>query len=263
MKFLFSTGCLYELPIEEIFHVARDAGFDGCELVVGSHFNNDRYIDRIKACTEILPVYTIHAPFVQVKAWGSKVNALKQTVELAASLGAEVVTFHPPSWLAIEINFYQWFKKTEDFQKELGLAHMFLAIENMPRMGKLRKFSHYLLSDIEYLINFGIGRNLYFTFDITHMATFEDDTIASLLRIFKTGRLKNIHISDYSNFRSHLFPGRGDLPIAKLLNTVRQVGYDGMLTLEVSPRELPKTSDLLVKMANFQLSYLKLHTGRS
>jgi sugar phosphate isomerase/epimerase len=262
MKFLFSTGCLYYLPIEDIFLYAREAGFDGCELVVDHQFDNDQYFARIRECMNTLPAYSVHAPFVKMKNWGSKVDALKRTIEIAHLLSAEIVNFHPPSWLAMEIGFYRWFKKMEDFQRELGLSDGYLAIENMPRVGKRRALCPYILNDIENLIPFGIERNLYFTLDITHLATFGYDTVVTFLRIFKTGRLKNIHLSDYGDCKGHLYPGRGDLPISRLLNTARQTGYDEMITLEVSPEELPKTKDLLVKMMAFQLSYMKLQTEK-
>ena len=41
MKYIFSTGCLYYLPIEEIFLLAREARFDGCEVVIDQRFMSD------------------------------------------------------------------------------------------------------------------------------------------------------------------------------------------------------------------------------
>ncbi|HVN95303.1 MAG TPA: sugar phosphate isomerase/epimerase [Syntrophorhabdaceae bacterium] len=262
MKFLLSTGCLYDLPIEDVFAYAREAAFDGLELVIDRNFDNRLYLARVAKCASTLPAMSVHAPFVNMKTWGGKVDRLKRAVEVARSLNARIVNFHPPSWLAMEIGFYRWFKTVEDFQKRLDLGPMHLTIENMPRLGKRRTFSPYVLNDIEALVPFAMERNLFFTFDITHLATFGCDTVATFLKIFNTGRLKNIHLSDYSAFKGHLCPGRGDLPIARLLNTARQTGYDELITLEVSPEELPRAKDLLVKVMAFQLSYMKHHAGK-
>jgi sugar phosphate isomerase/epimerase len=58
---------------------------------------------------------------------------------------------------------------------------------------------------------------------------------------------------------SHLFLGCGELPVVKLLNTIGRLGYDEMITLEVSPHELPRTREWLVKMLQHQVSFMKMH----
>jgi len=261
MKILFSTGCLYYLPIKDIFNLAGEAGFDGCDLVINAHFNKKDYIDTVKECLHTLPVYSIHAPFMKMVSWGNKINALLQTLEIARQLHIEVVNFHPPSWFNMELQFFKWFKRIKDFQKELGCENMALTIENMPLSGKRLMLAPYVLNDYRDLVEFGVRKNLYFTFDTTHCATFGGDVIAAFLTVFKTGRLKNVHISDYGNSGSHLFLGSGELPIVKLLSTMMRLGYDGMITLEVSPGELPRAREWLVKVMKYQLTFLKMNLG--
>jgi sugar phosphate isomerase/epimerase len=108
-------------------------------------------------------------------------------------------------------------------------------------------------------------RNLYFTLDITHMGTYGFDTVAAFLIFFKSGRLRNIHLSDYSLWRDkgHLGIGRGELPIVRLLNTVRSLGYEGNITLEVAPHELPRTREWLLRVITYGASFLKLHLDRN
>jgi hypothetical protein len=43
---------------------------------------------------------------------------------------------------------------------------------------------------------------------------------------------------------------------------MRRLQYNGLVTLEVSPHELPKSTVWLTKMMRYQLSLLKLHLGR-
>jgi sugar phosphate isomerase/epimerase len=260
MKILFSTGCLFHLPIENIFFYAQEAGFDGCDLLIDTKFNSDGYLERVQHCLDILPVYSIHAPFMKMRTWGTKADILARTIDIARTVGAKVVNFHPPSWFAMEVQFFKWFREIKDFQKELGCDDVFLAIENMPRSGTRLMLTSYILNDLKDLVDFGVERNLYFTFDTTHFGTFGDDIIAGFLRVFKTGRLKNIHLSDHGSHRSHLFLGKGDLPIVKFLNTVRRLGYDEMITLELDAREFPKTKEWLTKVMKYQFDLIKLHT---
>jgi sugar phosphate isomerase/epimerase len=261
MKYIFSTGCLYYLPIEEIFLLAREACFDGCEVVIDQRFMSDGYLDRVVACLDILPVHTVHAPFLKMKKWGTKVDELKRAIDIARILGAGVVNFHPPAWLTMEITFAKWLNNIDDFQRELDCGDIALTIENMPRAGKRLMLESYLLNDINDLVGFGCAHNLYFTFDSTHLATFGNDIIAPFIKVMRTGRLRNIHLSDHGNHKSHLFLGRGDLPIARFLNTLRRLGYEGMITYEVSPRELPMNREWLVKLMAHQARLIRLHTG--
>ncbi|HEY3276717.1 MAG TPA: sugar phosphate isomerase/epimerase [Syntrophorhabdaceae bacterium] len=263
VKILFSTGCLYYLPIRDIFTIAGEAGFEGCDLVIDSRFNDPRFIDKVRECLDILPVYSVHAPFAKMRSWGSSQEILSRTLEIGSILGAGVVNFHPPSWYSMEMKFFRWFKKVKDFQEEFECRGCSLAVENMPLLGKRLMLAPYVLNAYEDLISFGMERNLYFTFDTTHLGTFGGDVVAAFLKFFSTGRLKNIHISDYGGYKSHLFLGRGDLPVAKLLNTARRLGYDEYVTLELAPHELPKTRPWLVKMLEYQASLLKLHLGVS
>ncbi len=261
MKVLFSTGCLFYLPLKEIFHLAGEAGFDGCDLVIDSHFANPRSLDLLSECSDLLPVHSVHAPFMKMRSWGTKAEMLSKSIEIAKGVKASVVNFHPPSWYSMELKFLQWFKKVKDFQRELSCEGLDLAIENMPLAGKRVMLASYILNDFKDLIDFGLERNLYFTFDTTHLGTFGDDVVAAFLAFHRTGRLRNIHLSDYGASRSHLFLGSGELPIVKLLNTMRRLEYDGMVTLEVAPNELPKATPWLLKMMRYQLSLVRLHLG--
>ena len=261
MKVLFSTGCLFQLPLKDIFTIARDAGFDGCDLVIDGRFRGGGIIDTVMECLEILPVYSVHAPFVKMKEWGQARDILARSLEVAKTVGAGVVNFHPPSWYSMEMKFLKWFRKVEDFQREFGCTVPGLALENMPLVGNRVMLAPYVLNAYEDLITFGVERNLYFTFDTTHLGTFGGDVTAAFLKFFKTERLKNIHISDYGNFKSHLFLGRGQLPLAKLLNTARRLGYKELVTLEISPHELPKARAWLIDVLAYQASFLKLHLG--
>ena len=259
MKILFSSGTLYQWPLKEIFSLAKEAGFDGCDLVVNRSLDEPRFRETIQEALAILPAYSLHVPFTKLAVWGTQAKALVRSVQTARELGIRLVNFHPPSWFHHEISFYRWFRRIHDFQKELDCQDVLLAIENMPRIGKRLKLAPYVLNDYQDLLEFGIKRNLYFTFDTTHIGTFDLDPVVSFLSFYKTERLKNVHLSDSTAVESHLFLGRGALPIARLLNTMRRVGYDGMVTLEVAPQELPVTKEWLVMIMRYAASFMRMH----
>jgi sugar phosphate isomerase/epimerase len=259
MKVLLSTGSLFYLPIKECFLLAQEAGFDGCDLVIDRNFSNMSYMDSVTECLDILPICSVHAPYMRMKAWGTIAEGLVRTIEIAKAIGAEVVNFHPPSWYSLELRFLRWFRKVQDFQRDFDCQNVLLTVENMPLIGRRLMLAPYTLNDYRELIEFGVRRNLYFTFDTTHLGSFGGDIIVAVLDFLRTGRLQNVHVSDHSDFKSHQFVGTGDLPIVKLLNTMRRMGYDGMVTLELSPLELPRNPGWLVKMLRYQASLLKLH----
>lgn len=262
MKILFSSGSITKLPLETVFELTRDAGFDGCDLVMDHQFNDPGHRDRVLKCSHILPVFSIHAPYALIPALGNQVEAIKYGVDLAKDLGSRVVTLHPPSRFSRQSSFLSWFKAVKDFQSAFDCGSVALALENMPLTRSL--FPTYLLTDYRKLIEFGMGRNLYFTYDTTHLASCGRDTMEGLLLYVETGRLRNVHISDYSVLRrrSHLGIGRGDLPIGRILNTLRKLGYDYCITMEMAPHELPKTQEWLLEVMSYTCSYLRLHLGQ-
>jgi sugar phosphate isomerase/epimerase len=261
MKILFSTGSLYYLPIEEVFALARETGFDGCEIVVNRSFGDEKYLKRVIDAARSLPVYSVHAPYVAMPAWGDTVQALLRTIEVASILKAPIVNLHPPAWFSLELKFLRWFREVQDFQEVLPESNVAITVENMPRMGRKLMLAPYFLNDVEDLISFGIKKNLFFTFDVTHLATQERDVVAGFLRYMKTGRLRNVHFSDFGDGREHLFPGRGDLPVVKLLNAMRRLGYDEMITLELAPNEWPKAEEWLVKLMRHCTTFLRREFG--
>jgi sugar phosphate isomerase/epimerase len=262
LKILFSSGSINRLPLETVFELTRDAGFDGCDLVIDHQFNDPALWGLVVEYSQILPVCSIHAPYAHVDALGDDVQAVMRSVELAKELKSHVVTFHPPSRFYRQSGFLRWFKGVKDFQSAFDCGPVALALENMPLTRSV--FPTYLLTDYRKLIEFGMTRNLYFTYDITHLGSCGQDTIEGLLLYLGTGRLRNVHVSDYSlrKRRSHLGMGRGELPIARILNTMWKLGYDSCVTLEMAPHEFPRTREWLLETMSYACSYLRFQLGQ-
>lgn len=239
--------------------MAREAGFDGVELIINHDFqrvNNRRLLDEL---VQITPILSIHAPFMALDGWGSQMDSLKRSVDLAVHCGAQVVNFHPPSWLGMELKFWRWLYQVLDFQKEVGREGVMVTLENMPWVGKF-KINPHILSHTGALIDFLNERNLFLTFDCTHMGSGKTNFINDFYLFYSTGRIKNIHFSDYGNGREHLLPGHGILPLARFLHHLKTTGYSNTLTLELSPHEFPRDPEIIVESLREIREYLRRET---
>ncbi len=250
---------MFTFPLHKAFAMARDAGFDGMELIINHDFqmvNNRRLLDEL---TEIMPIMSIHAPFMPLDGWGNQMDSLKRSVELAAHCGAPLVNFHPPSWLGLELRFWRWLYTIADFQKEVGRENVMVTLENMPWVGAW-KINPHIFSHNGTMMEFLAERNLYMTFDCTHMGSGKTNFINDFYLFYNTGRIKNIHFSDYSNGREHLIPGHGVLPLTRFLNHLQTTNYSETLTVELSPHELPRDETILVETLREILAYLRRET---
>jgi sugar phosphate isomerase/epimerase len=262
MRISMSTGTLFIFELEKVFAMAGEVGFDGVELVINQEFqkvNSRRLIQRL---AETMPILSIHAPFMPLDGWGGPSDALKRCVEIAADCGIGLVNFHPPSWLGLELGYWRWLYRINDFQKEIGGDKVAVTLENMPWTGKYL-INGYILSETQKMIEFLQERNLYLTFDCTHMGSGRANFINDFYLYYNSGRIRNIHFSDYGHGRQHLLPGHGILPLTRFLNHLRNTSYNETLTLELSPHEFPKGEQIIIDSLKEILSYLRRETAKA
>jgi sugar phosphate isomerase/epimerase len=259
MRISISTGTLFIFPLRKAFEMAAEVGFEGVELIINQDFQRVNSRKLMTELAEIMPIVSIHAPFMPLDGWGTPVDSLKRTVELAAGVGVPLVTFHPPSWLGFELGFWRWLYRIHDFQKEVGGGEVLLAMENMPWTGKF-KTNQYILSQTEKMIEFITERNLYQTFDCTHMGSGKANFINDFYHFYDSGRIRNVHFSDYGHGREHLLPGHGILPLTRFLNHLSTTGYNETLTLELSPHEFPRDERIIIESLKEILHYLRRET---
>jgi sugar phosphate isomerase/epimerase len=259
MKITLSSGTLHTFPIRKAFAMAREIGFDGVELIINQEFQRVNSSLLIEELQESIPILSIHAPFMPLDGWGTKADSLRRCVDLAAKCGIPLVNFHPPSWMGFEIGFWRWFYRIHDFQAEIGGGEIIITMENMPWVGKFRVNPH-ILSVSQQMIDFVQERNLYMTFDCTHMGSGKANFINDFYMFYGTGRIRNIHFSDYGYGREHLIPGHGMLPLTRFLNHLKSTEYNDNVTLELSPHEFPKDEEIIKAGLLEILEYLRRET---
>ncbi|KAF0220399.1 MAG: xylose isomerase domain-containing [Geobacteraceae bacterium] len=261
MLISISTGTLFIFPLRKAFQTAFDVGFDGVELIINQDFQEVNTRRVLMEMSEILPILSIHAPFMPLDGWGSPIDSLKRCVELAANCNIPLVNFHPPSWMGVELRFWRWMHRIIDFQKEIGQGEVTLTLENMPWVGRF-KINPHILASTDKMIHFLQERNLYLTFDCTHMGSGKTNFINDFYLFYNTGRIKNIHFSDYGHGREHLLPGHGILPLTRFLNHLRTTDYSQNLTLELSPHEFPNDIEIIARSLKEILEYLRRETKK-
>lgn len=262
VKISLSSGSLFTLPLRRAFEIAAEAGFDGVELIINQDFQRVNPVKVVRGLQEICPINSIHAPFMPLDGWGGPVQSLYYSVDLAAETGIPLVNFHPPSWMGAEIGFWRWLYKIRDFQEEVGLnGQVIVTLENMPWVGGRFKINPNILSATRDLVNFIHEHNLYLTFDTTHMGSGKANFINDFYLCYESGRMRNVHFSDYGFDREHLIPGHGRLPLTRFLNHLKHTDYQGCVTLEVSPHELPKDEQVILPALKEILTYLRVETG--
>jgi sugar phosphate isomerase/epimerase len=256
-----STGTLFTFPLHKVFRIARETGFDGVELIINQDFQKTNCRKLLGELAEIMPIFSIHAPFMPLDGWGGPADSLMRSVELASDAGIPLVNFHPPSWLGGEFKFWRWLYKVVDFQEEVGKGKVCVTLENMPWVGRF-KINPNILSNTEKMIEFLKERNLYLTFDCTHMGSGIANFINDFYLYYNSGLIKNIHFSDYGHGREHLLPGHGILPLTRFLNHLRNTDYSQILTLELSPHEFPNDEAIIVGSLREILTYLRRETTK-
>ena len=261
LKISLSSGSLFTLPMRKAFELSAEAGFDGVELIINQDFQRINPVKMVRSLQEIAPINSIHAPFMPLDGWGGPIQSLFHSIELAADTGIPLVNFHPPSWLGLEIGFWRWLYRIRDFQKEIGLdGEVLVTIENMPWVGRY-KMNPNILSSTRDMITFIHEHNLYLTFDTTHMGSGKANFINDFYLFYESGRIRNIHFSDYGFGHEHLIPGRGRLPLTRFLNHLKHTDYQGCVTLEVSPHEFPKNETIILQALKELQTYMRVETG--
>ena len=267
---LLSTGSLYTQPVARVFAWAREAGFEGIELLVDDR-PESQDVAHVRRCVEEtgLPVPVVHVPFHSrvIPEWGTdSVDRALLTAELARELGAGMVVLHLPLWR--EERFARWIvEERPQAEKKLGLA---LAVENLPAKRWLvpgprifrwpflfheRRGDTYFgrllhaLSQPDFRFNTAeeLCQFNHVVFDVTHWARRGD--VFGFWETLK-GRVVHIHVSNYSPQRGHAVPWEGEVNLVRFLEKVRADGYQGHFTAELCPQTLgdPKEDEVRARL---------------
>lgn len=243
---LLSTASLYFAPLPRAFRLVREAGLDGVELSVAPA-NAWVAPERLQALAQAagLQIASVHPPTVPLPGWGRSPAGLRRLATLARRLpGCRIVVLHTPSAARPDDRRMQRFRRAlATLQKSLAGSGVGVALENRNRRPDEPLA---LLDDPVALLDLACAEGCAIVLDTAHASTLPLPLLETY-RILRE-RLINIHLSDVASvgwwgrfsyprsiFGHHRPPGTGSLLLSPLLADLGRSGYDGLITLELSP----------------------------
>ena len=162
-----------------------------------------------------------------------RIDHTRRALTLARELGAPCITTEPGgpvepggSWSAALRLFVEGLKPVAEHAEKEGVL---LLIE--PEPGLLVETADQFLELMQHLVSPAIGLN----FDIGHFYCVGDEPTPTVHRLAKY--IRHFHLEDIAATRvhHHLVPGEGAIDFAATLRAVRDIGYQGWITVELYP----------------------------
>lgn len=258
-----STSSVYPLSPESAFRLSRLAGFDGVEVMV----TNDEVTQNAEALLELAERYeqkilSIHAPVLLLThfVWGRDPRVkLERSAELARAVGASTVVVHPPfRWQAQYAR--DFLRIVRETATEYGVD---IAVENMfPWKIARQNLKAYSPGTDPTTMDCDS-----MTLDFSHAALSGRDSLELAMAMGK--RLRHVHLCDGSGsmdegriFDEHLLPGRGNEPVAEVLQYLVDQGWEGSVVAEVNTRKA-KTEEGRLVLLRETLAFAQTNLGTS
>jgi sugar phosphate isomerase/epimerase len=255
-----SSTCVYPLPLEDAFRLAKLAGFDGLEVMVTrDEATQDPAALAALSESYSLPIFSIHAPVLLLThfVWGRDPQVkLEKSAELALQVGASTVVVHPP---------FRWQAGyAEDFLaivRELTVTTgLEIAVENMfPWKIGGRGVKAYSPGWDPTLMDCPAV-----TLDFSHCSLSGHDSLAMATALGE--RLRHVHLCDGSGsqgegrvFDEHLLPGHGTEPVAEVLHQLAATQWTGSVVAEINTRQARSEQTRLALLTE-TLTYAREHT---
>ncbi|BDI21743.1 sugar phosphate isomerase/epimerase [Herbiconiux sp. L3-i23] len=235
IKVGMSTSCVFPESIATAFGMAKQAGFDGVEVMI-TQDPVTRDAERLLALSHEygMPILSVHAPVLLLTqlVWGTDPRRkLERSAELAAAVGASTVVVHPP---------FRWQPKygrtfldaVATISKASGVE---IAVENMFTW-QVREREVKVYAPGWDPTTFDCDA---VTLDFSHAALSGRDSLEMAREL--GSRLRHVHLCDGAAqpgdgriFDEHLVPGTGRQPVAETLRLLTDGGWSGSIVAEVN-----------------------------
>jgi sugar phosphate isomerase/epimerase len=243
LKIGLSTSSVFPLKLEEAFKMAKDANYDGVEVMI-SNDRETRDVSILKSLEDKyqLPVLSFHAPVLLLThfVWGTDPAVkLSKTADLAKTMGSKTVVVHPP--FAIQKQYSSTFLSlVKRLEERTGVL---IAVENMfPWKVNGREAIAYKPS-WETITN--VTSNI--TLDFSHSALSGLDALGTVKELGE--KVSHIHLCDGFGtktkngvekdkiFDEHLPPGAGNQPVRETLEFLAASDWHGSIVSEINTRK--------------------------
>ena len=261
MKIGISTGA-YSRYGDEMFEKVKGFGYSAVDFLM-SNTDADIYTKDLNEVKEYLlhlkklandagvMINQAHGPWrwppqdYTLENRLERMEKMKRSIQMTSLLGAENFVIHPLEPFGIndldigkqnetfEIN-YEFFMELLTTAKEYGVV---ICLENMP----WGRFSMARPSDILNFVNKINDDNFKACLDTGHVAALKLSAGDSVRLLNKELRVFHIHDS-YPDRDMHLLPYCGIIDWADFGAAVKEIGFDGVISLETAPSEkLPQS----------------------
>ena len=162
-----------------------------------------------------------------------RIDHTRRALTLARELGSPCITTEPGgpvepggSWRDALRLFVEGLKPVAEHAEKEGVL---LLIE--PEPGLLVETADQFLELMRHIDSPAVGLN----FDIGHAYCVGDDPATTIPRVARY--IRHFHLEDIAATRvhHHLVPGEGAIDFAATFRAIRQIGYDGWVTIELYP----------------------------
>jgi sugar phosphate isomerase/epimerase len=162
-----------------------------------------------------------------------RIDHTRRSLTLARELGAPCITTEPggpvapgESWNAALKLFVEGLKPVAEHAEKEGVL---LLIE--PEPGLLIETADQFLELMQHLDSPAVGLN----FDIGHFYCVGDEPAPTVRRL--ASHIRHIHLEDIAATRvhAHLVPGEGAIDFRATLQALREIDYQGWITIELYP----------------------------
>ena len=253
---------------KEIVKLYKEAGFTAYDasMFTGGVFDEILYADNWQEKAREFRAYAdelgiacnqTHAPFATARKGNEEYNAqmlpkIHRAIEVSGILGAKICVVHPCNDYTAEENAVLY-KNFEETARKAGVK---IAVENMWNWAKgsptatpaacshhddFKKHLELLPSDV-----------FVACVDIGHAEMAGLDTSAAQMIRTLGKRVECIHLHDVDGVRdNHQVPFTQNVKFADVIDALKEVGYQGDITLEVAyaPKKTPKA--LLAPLAKY------------
>jgi sugar phosphate isomerase/epimerase len=244
-----TTGSFYVYPLAAAFRIIAAAGFDMVEYVAGPEgWLRGDYSVRSLAQRYGLRILSVHPPILPFPGWIDIPAFLPRLAQSAVNLDARLLCIHPPDVSSPDDLLAQRFiaalRSTQQLLRDSGTV---IALEDLAHF--TRRDASLWWHDPANLLALANEMDLPLVFDTSHADSAPPGLEATyaLLR----DRIVNVHFSDvrplprildrpvlHTYVKHHQLPGSGRLQLDEFVVRLCSGGYEGPLTLELSPTAL-------------------------
>nr|MDO8082920.1 sugar phosphate isomerase/epimerase [Candidatus Freyarchaeota archaeon] len=271
-----SSTLYLNLTLNQIVEKLAEYGYSSIEVWadVPQKWSEDFDIKEQRKLADTLESFgfqsSIHAPIWDINLASHitsfrkvSINQIKWSMDLAQNLGSKLIALHPghmPPYLFItslrekgKMNFVDSLQILTDYSLETGIP---IGLENIPLN---LSFCYTVEHLIEYVNSF---ENLNVTLDIPHAymiekflqllesqkaSTSPEERIAEGVK--KLGKhIINIHLHDNDgSWDQHKVPGEGIINFKPIMKALKEIDYNGLITLEIYGAKDPDKASLDAK----------------